>query len=141
LYYNTFVNGLEELLRYADRNSMAHAVEVRLPFLNHELVKFLYTLPPNMKIHHGWTKWLLRQSVKDQLPEAIVWRRDKTGFEPPQKKWMSEPQVQEAIRRGKQVLADHGILNTTALAQKLKPHEAHAAESWDWRYWTASYLF
>ena len=42
LYYNTFQFGLAELLRYADRNSMAHSREVRLPFLNHELVEFIF---------------------------------------------------------------------------------------------------
>lgn len=40
LHYNSFTYGLEELLRYADRNSMAHAVEIRLPFLSHELAEF-----------------------------------------------------------------------------------------------------
>ena len=45
LYFNTCMHGLEELLRYADRNSMAHGREVRLPFLSHELVEFLFSLP------------------------------------------------------------------------------------------------
>ena len=40
--------GLEELLRFADRNSMAHGREVRLPFLNHELVEFIFSLPANL---------------------------------------------------------------------------------------------
>jgi asparagine synthase (glutamine-hydrolysing) len=69
LYFNTFVNGLEELLRYADRNSMAHAVEVRLPFLNYQLVEFLFTLPPQLKIKDGWNKWLLRKAMEDVLPK------------------------------------------------------------------------
>ena len=120
---------------------MANATEVRLPFLDHELVQFLFTLPSHFKIHNGWTKWLLRQSVKNILPEEIVWRKDKTGFEPPQMQWMADPYVQEAIQNGKKKLAEHGILNETALSQKIKPHGAHAADSWDWRYWTASYLF
>lgn len=42
LYFNTCTHGLEELLRYADRNSMAHGREVRLPFLSHELVEFVF---------------------------------------------------------------------------------------------------
>ncbi|HET7897041.1 MAG TPA: asparagine synthase C-terminal domain-containing protein, partial [Flavisolibacter sp.] len=72
LYYNTVVNGLEELLRFADRNSMAHSVEVRLPFLYHPLVEFLFTLPPHFKIHQGWTKWLLRKTMENKLPNEIV---------------------------------------------------------------------
>jgi len=49
LYYNTFHSGFSELLRYADRNSMAHSREVRLPFLYHELVEFIFSLPSSFK--------------------------------------------------------------------------------------------
>jgi asparagine synthase (glutamine-hydrolysing) len=141
LYYNSFVNGLEELLRLADRNSMAHAVEVRLPFLNHWLIEFLFSLPPDLKIHNGWTKWLLRKSVEDILPKEIVWRKDKVGFEPPQKFWMEDDTLQEAIMVGKSKLVQHDVLNDAVLTKKIKPHDAYAAHSWDWKYWSASYLF
>lgn len=141
LYYNTFVNGLEELLRLADRNSMAHAVEVRLPFLDHTLVEFLFSLPPEFKIHNGWTKWLLRKSVENRLPREIAWRKDKIGFEPPQKKWMENTSVQEAINESKKKLAQHHILNTSATTKKIKPHNTNAADGLDWKYWSASYLF
>src|SRR4030095_8477677 len=61
LYYETFYVGLPELLRYADRNSMAHSTEVRLPFLGHEVVEFIFSLPSNLKIKNGFTKWILRK--------------------------------------------------------------------------------
>ncbi len=141
LYYNSLVNGLEELLRYADRNSMAHAVEVRLPFLNHQLVEFLFSLPPELKIQNGWTKWLLRKTVNDVLPKEITWRRDKIGFEPPQKKWMENKAVQLAIDEGKRKLVDYEILQPSAVAKKIKPHDSHAAKAQDWKYWSASFLF
>jgi asparagine synthase (glutamine-hydrolysing) len=141
LYFNTFVYGLEELLRYADRNSMAHAVEVRLPFLNHQLVEFLFSLPPQFKIHQGWTKWLLRQSVQALLPQQIVWRADKVGFEPPQKAWMGQTQVQERIREAKRLLVSKDVLSKTVLKQPVIASDAHAANNLDWRYWSASYLF
>lgn len=141
LYYNTFVNGLEELLRLADRNSMAHAVEVRLPFLDHQLVEFLFSLPSAFKIHNGWTKWLLRKSVDDVLPKEIVWRKDKIGFEPPQKNWMEQKSVQDAILEGKRKLVQDKILNPSVINKKIKPHSAYAADAWDWKYWSASYLF
>ncbi|MFL5741887.1 MAG: asparagine synthase (glutamine-hydrolyzing) [Flavisolibacter sp.] len=141
LYFDTFVLGLEDLLRLADRNSMAHGIEVRLPFLDHELVRFLFTLPPQMKIHQGWTKWILRKSVEGELPEEIVWRQDKVGFEPPQKKWMESKHVQEAIRYGKEKLVKEHILKTQVLNQKIKPHNSYAAQANDWRYWSASFLF
>lgn len=141
LHLNTFTHGLEELLRYADRNSMAHAVEVRLPFLNQELAEFLFTLPPHFKIKNGWTKWLLRQSMKDKLPQNIVWRKDKIGFEPPQKQWMQHKTVQEKIQESKKILVDKGILASSILRKKITPAAAHAANNNDWKYWSASYLF
>jgi asparagine synthase (glutamine-hydrolysing) len=141
LYYNTFVNGLEELLRLADRNSMAHSVEVRLPFLQHELVAFLFTLPPHFKIHQGWTKWLLRRAVGNKLPEEIVWRKDKVGYEPPQKQWMKNKGVQEKISEGKEKLVKEGILIPAVLQQTVIPKAAHEEESFDWRYWSAGQLF
>jgi asparagine synthase (glutamine-hydrolysing) len=141
LYFNAFVNGLEELLRLADRNSMAHSVEVRLPFLSHRLVEFLFTLPPHFKIHKGWTKWILRRSVEEVLPKEITWRRDKTGFEPPQKKWMSNQEVQNEISNAKKLLVDHQILNASVLNKKIQPHDAHAAENRQWKYWSAAFLF
>src|SRR5688572_9144767 len=67
LYKSTMKRGLHELLRYADRNSMAHSREVRLPFLSSELVDFLFTLPANFKIRDAWTKWIMRQSFSDLL--------------------------------------------------------------------------
>ncbi len=137
LHFNTFTNGLEELLRYADRNSMAHGREVRLPFLSHELVEFLFTLPANLKIRNGWTKWLLRESMKEKLPQEIVWRKDKVGFEPPQKKWMENKTVQDMIGDAKTKLVAEKILKPEVLHKKNQPHDAHTADRFDWRYLTA----
>jgi asparagine synthase (glutamine-hydrolysing) len=134
LYYNTFINGMESLLRYADRNSMAHGIEIRLPFLNHELAEFVFSLPSHFKIREGWTKWLLRRSMEDVLPPAITWRKDKTGYEPPQKSWMQDPRLQEYIRESRRSLVKAGILNSTVLQKKIQPQDAHAAENRDWRY-------
>ncbi|HUC83065.1 MAG TPA: asparagine synthase (glutamine-hydrolyzing) [Flavisolibacter sp.] len=141
LYYNTFVNGLEELLRLADRNSMAHSVEVRLPYLQHQLVEFLFTLPAHFKIRQGWTKWLLRKATDGKLPDSIAWRRDKVGFEPPQKRWMENSIVQEKIKAAREKLVGEGVLDKALLTQKIIPHAAHEAGGNDWRYWSAARLF
>jgi asparagine synthase (glutamine-hydrolysing) len=141
LYFNTFVYGLEELLRYADRNSMAHAVEVRLPFLQHQLAEFLFSLPPRFKIRRGWSKWLLRKAAAPLLPVDIVWRKDKVGFEPPQKQWMSTPRVQEAVQESKRLLVSQNILSKDVLKQPVVATDAFAANNTDWRFWSASYLF
>ena len=134
LHYNTLTNGLEELLRYADRNSMAHGVEIRLPFLDHRLAEFLFALPARYKIRNGWTKWLLRVTAECALPPEIVWRKDKTGYEPPQYQWMTEPDLQDLVREAKRSLVEKGILDRTVLQKKIQPMGAHAAENYDWRY-------
>jgi asparagine synthase (glutamine-hydrolysing) len=86
---HTTVAGIKELLRYADRNSMAHSREVRLPFLSHKLVEFVFSLPDAYKINNGWTKFVLRKAMDKILPHSICWRIDKIGYEPPQKKWVT----------------------------------------------------
>lgn len=141
LYFNSFVQGLEELLRLADRNSMANSVEVRLPFLQHELVEFLFTLPPQFKIRNGWTKWLLRKTVSNQLPEEVVWRKDKVGYEPPQQIWMQQAEVQEAIRHEKMRLFSNGILKKEAVEKPIRAGAAYTNSGNDWKYWSAGKLF
>lgn len=140
LYYNTFVNGLEELLRYADRNAMAHGVEVRLPFLSHELVQLLFSIPARFKMRDGYTKWLLRKSMADKLPPGLAWRTDKIGFEPPQQQWMKDARLQEYIHESKRTLVKRGILKEQALHKKIQPQVAHAADNYDWRYLVAGQL-
>ena len=141
LHFNTCTHGLEELLRYADRNAMAHGREVRLPFLSHELVEFIFSLPANFKIRKGWTKWILRESMAKSLPDEITWRRDKVGFEPPQKNWMEQPAVQDAIYLAKQKLVSENVLKADVLGKKISPRSAHAADNFDWRYLSAALLF
>lgn len=141
LYFNTCMHGLEELLRYADRNSMAHGREVRLPFLDHELVEFIFSLPANFKIRNGWTKWLLRETMKDKLPNEIVWRKDKTGFEPPQEQWIKNDRIMELVIEGKKILVDEKILKPAVINKKIEAKPAHEAANYDWRYLTSSFLF
>jgi len=134
LYFNTFTHGLEELLRYADRNSMAHGCEVRLPFLDHKLVELVFSLPSHFKIREGWTKWLLRKTTEKKLPAEIVWRKNKVGFEPPQQEWMQDKKIQEVIQEAKKKLVTEKILQPTALAKDIKPAPAYDTENYDWRY-------
>jgi len=141
LHFNTFTHGLQELLRFADRNSMAHGCEVRLPFLSHELVEYVFSLPAHFKIRNGWSKWLLRQSMEKSLPAEITWRRDKVGFEPPQKIWMENKNIREAIQQAKQKLVEEKILQPEVLNKKIIPHSSHDAESYDWRYFSSAFLF
>jgi asparagine synthase (glutamine-hydrolysing) len=83
-------DSLPNLLRYEDRNSMAFSIEARLPFLDYRLVEFVFTRAAHLRIRDGWTKWIQRTAVEDLLPAEVVWRRDKVGFETPERRWLCE---------------------------------------------------
>ena len=81
--------GLEALLRHADRNSMAFSVESRVPFLDVDVAEFLLTLPEDYLVSsRGQTKRVLRAAMRGIVPDAILDRRDKIGFETPQRSWL-----------------------------------------------------
>jgi asparagine synthase (glutamine-hydrolysing) len=80
---------LPRLLRYEDRNSMAHAIESRLPFLDYRLVEFNLQLPLRLKTKDGWSKYVLRKKAETILPPTIAWRTNKFGFEAPTSQWLA----------------------------------------------------
>jgi len=82
---NEIITRLPRLLKYEDRNSMAFNIETRLPFLDYRLVEYLLNVPAVYKIHNGYSKFILRYSMEGILPEKIRTRKDKIGFEVPQK--------------------------------------------------------
>ena len=69
----------DELLMYADKLSMAHGLELRVPFVDKEIVEFVERLPASLKVRNGSRKWLHRQVCRAFLPESIV-KRPKRGF-------------------------------------------------------------
>ncbi|MDQ3880851.1 MAG: asparagine synthase C-terminal domain-containing protein, partial [Chloroflexota bacterium] len=79
---------LPSLLRYDDRNSMAHSVESRVPFLDQELVEWVLTLPPGAIIRNGWSRAIFRDAMKGLIPERIRLRRWKVGFTTPEMRWL-----------------------------------------------------
>ncbi|HDL19184.1 MAG TPA: asparagine synthase (glutamine-hydrolyzing) [Bacteroidetes bacterium] len=75
------------LLRHEDRNSMAFSVESRVPFLDHEFVEFLASLPFSQKMNSGWTKYVMRRGLSGVLPRKIQLRKSKLGFQVPEDAW------------------------------------------------------
>ena len=104
LYFATVKHGLETLLRYSDRNSMSHSVEVRMPFLNHELVEFSFTLHDAYKIKNGFSKYILRKTFENILPASISWRKDKIGYEAPQNEWLKTQSGKNLVTKAVQYL-------------------------------------
>jgi len=74
------------MLRKVDLMSMAHGLEVRVPFLDHHLVDFVFQLPTSSKINNQMRKRILQDTFRDLLPEEL-YNRSKKGFEVPLLKW------------------------------------------------------
>ncbi len=90
LYDDVFQFSLPCLLRYADRNSMAFSIESRMPLLDYRLAEHIFSLPLSMLVRGGWTKWVFRKAMNDQLPPEVQWRKDKMGFVTPEGIWLQE---------------------------------------------------
>jgi asparagine synthase (glutamine-hydrolysing) len=88
--YRLFHNPLPKYLRYADRNSMAHSVEARLPFLDHRLPELCMSLPLDFLDGKAESKRLLVHAMKDILPEKVRMRKDKKGFITPEERWVKK---------------------------------------------------
>ncbi len=87
----TVSSNLPMLLHWEDRNSMAHSVEARVPFLDHRLVEFNLALGNSHKIVRGDTKRVLRSAMEGVLPQEVRNRRDKLGFATPEQVWFRGP--------------------------------------------------
>ena len=87
---STLLNvGLPNLLRYEDRDSMRWSIESRVPFLNVELVEYLYSLPDEYLLSkEGVSKHVFREAMRGIVPNAILDRKDKIGFATPERDWL-----------------------------------------------------
>jgi asparagine synthase (glutamine-hydrolysing) len=114
-------SNLAMLLHWEDRNSMAHSIEARVPFLDHQLVEFSIALGDSHKIVGGDTKRVLRRAMDGILPAQVRDRRDKLGFTTPEETWFRGP-LREFVHAGiEQTLARYpGLLNRSGV-------KAHAA--------------
>src|SRR5258706_347975 len=97
LYVDFHFTQLPTVLRNFDRISMAHGVEIRSPFLDWRLVSYLFSLPTNTKIGSGFTKRILRDALRDILPDSIRTRTRKLGFHNLAEAWTSR-RAQEFMR-------------------------------------------
>jgi asparagine synthase (glutamine-hydrolysing) len=93
LYHLLINTTLQSILHHEDRNSMAFSIESRVPFLDHRLVEFAFTLSTEDRVNNkAETKYILREGLKDILPEKVYARKDKKGFVTPGEiKWLNGP--------------------------------------------------
>jgi asparagine synthase (glutamine-hydrolysing) len=89
LYTLMSFTSLPDLLKYEDRNSMRFSIESRTPFADDiDLIEYVFAIPSIYKIHNGWSKYLLRESMTSIVPNEIKTRTDKIGFETPEYDWL-----------------------------------------------------
>jgi asparagine synthase (glutamine-hydrolysing) len=93
-------------LRIEDRNSMAHSVEARVPFLDPRLVSLVFGLQSQWKLHGPWNKHLLREAMRGRIPESVRGRIDKMGFPVSSAAWFRAGPVHERLR---EVIHDRGF--------------------------------
>lgn len=82
---------LPTILRNFDRLSMAHGIEVRMPFMDWRLVTYTMALPENSKVRDGYSKFVARQALVKAMPESIRTARRKVGFNSPMPEWLNGP--------------------------------------------------
>lgn len=89
LYNQLMSTSIQTLLHFEDRNSMAHSIESRVPFLDYRFVEFAFSQPSSYKLHKNYGKYLHREALKTIVPKEIMERKDKLGFlSPGENYWM-----------------------------------------------------
>jgi asparagine synthase (glutamine-hydrolysing) len=82
---------LKRYLRCEDRCSMYFSVESRTPFSDDfALINYALSIPSELKIKDGYSKYILRKAFEGKIPESVLWRKDKMGYVTPNRKWISE---------------------------------------------------
>jgi asparagine synthase (glutamine-hydrolysing) len=112
----------DDILTKVDRMSMAVSIEARVPLLDYHIVEFALNLPPHMKLHRGRTKSILRQAVKNMVPQLIL-EKPKEGFSIPMKHWLRtslKPMMLDLL--SKSALQKHGYFDHQVVAQWIQEH-------------------
>ncbi|MBN8543777.1 MAG: asparagine synthase (glutamine-hydrolyzing) [Alphaproteobacteria bacterium] len=138
LMINLLRTSLPSNLYSGDRNSMAHGIECRYPFLDYALVDFTTRLPDWAFQDNAWGKAILRYAVDDVLPKTITWRADKVGFAAPQDAWLKAPAMKQWMEER---IFDAGLAflpnyNRTTIENMWRDHQSGTADYslplWKW---------
>jgi asparagine synthase (glutamine-hydrolysing) len=122
---------LPTILRNFDRISMSHGIEVRMPFMDWRLVAYTMALPDASKSSNGYTKWVARRAMANQMPEAIRMGRRKVGFNSPMPEWLNGPlSGWTAALLDRKVPAFAELVDEIALRKTV--NRLTASRTWDW---------
>ncbi|MEQ8363061.1 MAG: asparagine synthase (glutamine-hydrolyzing) [Cyclobacteriaceae bacterium] len=118
LEMNSFL--VDHNLNYTDKMGMACGVEIRVPYLDNDLVNFSYSIPPDLKMRGGETKYILKKVAEKYLPKEVIYR-DKTGFGAPVRKWITNDlNGMIASRLSREQVCRRGIFNPYEIAKLIK---------------------
>lgn len=136
MYRDLTIKKLPKLLHFQDRASMASAVETRVPYLDHNLVSFIYKLAPGYKIRGGETKYLIRKILKEKFNFGEN-RKVKHYVSTPQREWLKDKIVRDRIldiiRNGKLVrdkLIDYGKFSKDYISYSESPEPGNSFFVW-----------
>jgi asparagine synthase (glutamine-hydrolysing) len=108
------------VLRYEDKNAMAFSIETRVPFLDHKFVEYVFSLPIDQKIKHGWNRYVYRNAMKGLIPEEIRLRRKKIGFTTPENRWLRSKSINILAIFESPEFASRGIFNAQKIISDYK---------------------
>ncbi len=147
LYTDASILLPDTYLEKVDKSTMAHGIEVRVPFLDAELSRYAMALPSDMKVRRGRKKWILRRALRGVVPDAILDGK-KTGFGVPLDHWMREPlreYVRSVVLDGS--ILESGLLDRTAVEHAIHDHVARRRDDGNLLYrllnlalWYRSYM-
>lgn len=123
-YYELTMRLPNFITHQLDRTTMAHSLEARVPFLDHEFIEFCARIPPALKMKKLQEKYILRQAVRKILPGQIVWRK-KRGLRAPYDQWLREKLPDFALEMLSEAnLSKKGYFRPPAVHDLLKKHRA-----------------
>ncbi|NOZ52954.1 MAG: amidotransferase 1, exosortase A system-associated [Gammaproteobacteria bacterium] len=122
-----------DILTKVDRASMAHGLEVRVPILDHQLVEWVSSLPPHLKLNNNIGKYVFKKSLENYLPNKILYRK-KMGFAVPLASWFRGVLRERVSNTMTGSLRDFGIFEHKTLNKILNEHQSgkrdHSAALW-----------
>jgi asparagine synthase (glutamine-hydrolysing) len=137
---------LPMMLRCADRSSMAHSVESRVPFLDHRVVEFSIGLADSLKIGGGVTKRVLRDAMSGILPDRIRDRVDKIGFETPESQWMTggerrwfRAELEKAVEISDRLVPASSLIRFDAMARGTRPFDREPWRGISFGHWMRAF--
>jgi len=135
MYLDTMTYLPGDILTKVDRASMATSLEARVPFLDHNVIEYAWTLPMSAKLKNGQTKWALRQVLENHVPKTLI-DRPKMGFGVPIEYWLSGP-----LRDWADTLLDEKRLKEdgffeVSVVRKMWTEHCNGKRRWHSQIWT-----